>query len=166
MNISFNFSILKDFSSGSVWELCLLSLMILIALFCNFMSLCILKLHSNMLLLKCGEISELYMILRVFSEESIFSQDKEREIKHSKKVLSVAETPSGLGRAKGHVTLIYIAAVTEPIFRLIRKAGVAAHAKPHNTISSILLAPKGPSPGRCGVVNQLTCHDCEASDIG
>ena len=43
MNISFIFSIFKDFSSGSVWELYLLSVMILIALFCNFMSLCVLK---------------------------------------------------------------------------------------------------------------------------
>ena len=38
MNISFIFRIFKDFSSGSVWELYLLSVMILIALFCNFMS--------------------------------------------------------------------------------------------------------------------------------
>ena len=52
MNISFIFSIFKDFSSGSVWELYLLSVMILIALFCNFMSLCVLKPHSRMLLLK------------------------------------------------------------------------------------------------------------------
>ena len=45
MNISFNFSIFKEFSSGSVWELYLLSVMILVALFCNFMSLCVLKPH-------------------------------------------------------------------------------------------------------------------------
>ena len=41
-HISFIFNILRDFSSGSVWELYLLSVMILIALFCNLMSLCVL----------------------------------------------------------------------------------------------------------------------------
>ena len=35
VNISFIFNMLSDFSSGSVWELYLLSVMILIALFCN-----------------------------------------------------------------------------------------------------------------------------------
>ena len=87
-------------------------------------------------------------------------QDKEREIKHLKKVLSVAgyskwawQAPgrkklrphtrnTDRDRAKGHVTLPYIGGVTEPISRLIRKTGVAAHAKPHTTIRSILVAPK------------------------
>ena len=73
MNISFIFNIFKDFSSGSVWELYLPSVMILIALFCNFMSLCVLKPHSKMLLLKCGAISELYMILRVYFGRQCFS---------------------------------------------------------------------------------------------
>ena len=73
VNISFIFSIFRDFSSGSVWELYLLSVMILIALFCNFMSLCVLKPHSKMLLLKSGTISELYMILRVYFGRKCFS---------------------------------------------------------------------------------------------
>ena len=73
MNISFILNIFKDFSSGSVWELYLPSVMILIALFCNFMSLCVLKPHSKMLLLKCGAISELYMILRVYFGRQCFS---------------------------------------------------------------------------------------------
>ena len=72
VNISFIFSIFKEFSSGSVWELYLLSVIILIALFCNFMSLCVLKPHSKMLLLKCGAISELYMILRVYFGRKCF----------------------------------------------------------------------------------------------
>ena len=67
------FNILRDFSSGSVWELYLLSVMILIALFCNLMSLCVLKPHSKMLLLKCGAISELYMIFRVYFGRKCFS---------------------------------------------------------------------------------------------
>ena len=66
-------------------------------------------------------------------------------------------------RAKGHVT----EGVTEPISRLIRKTGVAAHAKPHTTIRSILVAPKDKDhpQDKCGVVYQLTCQDCEASYI-
>ena len=73
VNISFIFNILRDFSSGSVWELYLLSVMILIVLFCNLMSLCVLKPHSKMLLLKCGAISELYMIFRVYFGRKCFS---------------------------------------------------------------------------------------------
>ena len=61
-----------------------------------------------------------------------------------------------------------IGGATEPISRLIRKTGVAAHAKPHTTIRSILVAPKDKDnpQDKCGVVYQLTCHDCEASYIG
>ena len=71
-------------------------------------------------------------------------------------------------RAKGHVTLRCIGGVTEPISRLIRTTGVAAHAKPHTNIRSILLAPRGKNhpQDKCGVVYQLACHDCEASYIG
>ena len=71
-------------------------------------------------------------------------------------------------RAKGHVTLPYIGGMTEPISRLIRKTGVAAHAKPHTTIRSIIVAPKDKDhpQDKCGVVCQLTCQDSEASYIG
>ena len=113
-------------------------------------------------------------------------QDKEREIKHLKKVLSVAgyskwdwQAPGRKkirphprntdgDRAKGHVTLPYIGGVTEPISRLIRKTGVAAHAKPHTTIRSILVAPKDKDhpQDKCGVVYQLTCQYCEAKYFG
>ena len=113
-------------------------------------------------------------------------QDKEREIKHLKRVLSVAgyskwawQAPgrkkirphprnTACDRAKGHVTLPYIGGVTEPISRLIRKTGVAAYAKPHTTVRSILVAPKDKDhpQDKCGVVYQLTCQDCEASYTG
>ena len=73
MHISFIFKIFKDLSSGSVGELYLLSVMILIALFCNFMSICVLKPHSKMLLLKCVAIIELYMILRMYFGRKCFS---------------------------------------------------------------------------------------------
>ena len=110
-------------------------------------------------------------------------QDKEREMKHLKKVLSVAgyskwawqspgrkkisPHPRNRDRAQGHVTLPYIGGATEPISRLIRKTGVTSHAKPHTTIRSILVAPKDKDnpKDKCGVVYQLTCHDCEASYI-
>ena len=113
-------------------------------------------------------------------------QDKEREQKHLKKVLHVAgyskwagqaplrkkirPHPRNTDRAKGHVTLQYIGGVTEPISRLIRKTGVAVHAKPHTTVRSILVAPKDNdhTQDKCGVLSlyQLTCHDCEARYIG
>ena len=47
--------------------------MILIALFCNFISMHVLKPHSKILLLKCGAISELYMTLRVYLGRNCFS---------------------------------------------------------------------------------------------
>ena len=45
---------------------------------------------------------------------------------------------------------------------------VSAHAKPHTTTKSILVAfkDKDHPQDKCGVVYQLTCHDCEASYIG
>ena len=113
-------------------------------------------------------------------------QDKERKMKHLKKVLSVAryskwawQAPgrqkirphtrnTDSDRAKGHATVPYIGGATEPISRLIRKTGVAAHAKNHTTIRSILVAHKDKDnhQDKRGVVYQLTCHDCEASYIG
>ena len=49
-----------------------------------------------------------------------------------------------------------------------RCPNITAHAKPHTTIRSILVAPKDKDnpQDKCGVVYQLTCHDCEASYIG
>ena len=71
-------------------------------------------------------------------------------------------------RVKGHVTLPYIGGMTEPISRLTRKVGVAAHAKPHTTIKSILVACKDNNhpQDKYGAIYQLTCHECEASYIG
>ena len=106
------------------------------------------------------------------------------EIKHLKKVLIVEgyskwawQAPgrrkirphtrnTDCDRAEGHVTLSYIGGVTEPISHLIRNTGVAAHAKPHTTIRSILVAPKDNDhpQDKWGVVYQLTCHDCEVGE--
>ncbi len=73
VNISFIFSIIKDFSSGSAWDCIYYISNDSNCSFCNFMSLCVLKPHSKMLLLKCGAISELYMILRVYFGRKCFS---------------------------------------------------------------------------------------------
>ena len=85
-------------------------------------------------------------------------QDKEQEMKHLKKVLSVAEYSKRAWQAPGrkkirphprntdsdgvkcYMILPYIGGMTEPISRLIRKTGVAAHAKPHTTVRSIPVA--------------------------
>ena len=113
-------------------------------------------------------------------------EDKEEEYKHIKKVLSIAgyskwawQAPGrrkihphpshrDRPRPKGHVTLPYMGGITEPISRLIRKAGVAVHSKPHTTIRSILVAPKDRDDpvDKCGVVYHLTCQDCDAHYIG
>ena len=52
--------------------------------------------------------------------------------------------------------------------RLIRKTGVTAHDKPHTIIRRFLVTHKDKDhpQDKCGVVYQLTCHDCEASYIG
>ena len=67
-------------------------------------------------------------------------------------------------RVKAHMTLPYIGGATEPISRLIRKTGVAAHANPHTT--RILVAPKDKDnpQDKCGMVYQLTCHDCNTNN--
>ena len=72
-------------------------------------------------------------------------------------------------RAKGHVTLPYIRGVTEPISRLIRKTWVAAHAKPHITTRSIIVAPKDKDhpQDKCGVVyERLKEHQKDSSPVG
>ena len=85
-----------------------------------------------------------------------------------KKIRPHPRNTSDCDKAKGHVTLPYIGGVTETISRLIRKTRVAAHAKPHTTIRSILVAPKDNDhpQDKCGVVYQLTHQDWEASYIG
>ena len=71
-------------------------------------------------------------------------------------------------RPKGHVTLPYVAGVTEPISPRLCKAGVAAHSKPHKTIRQMLVAPKDKDSAEdvSGVVYNIKCKDCEAEYIG
>ncbi len=90
----------------------------------------------------------------------IEDEDKEEKVQHIKKVFSIAiyskwawQAPGSKKlhphpnqrdhiRPKGHVTIPYVQGITEPISRLIRKAGVTAHTKPHTTIRKLLVAPK------------------------
>jgi hypothetical protein len=112
--------------------------------------------------------------------------DKEEELDHLKKVLSISGYPKWAWQApssrkvtphpqrtsgttpRGHVTLPYVGGITEPISRRLRKVGVAAHARPYNTIRRLLVAPKDKveTLDKCGVVYHLSCKDCEAQYIG
>ena len=112
--------------------------------------------------------------------------DKIAEYEHLKTVLSIAgytkwawQTPGKKklsphprtytdARPKGHVTLPFVAGVTEAITRRIRKTGVAVHSRPHSTIRKLLVAPKDKDKpeDKCGVVYHLTCKDCNAQYVG
>ncbi|XP_019619742.1 PREDICTED: uncharacterized protein LOC109466463 [Branchiostoma belcheri] len=112
--------------------------------------------------------------------------DKNTEYDHLKTVLSIAgytrwawQSPgrtkliphprsSTDSRPKGHVTLPYVAGVTEAITRKIRNTGVAVHSTPCTTIRRLLVAPKDKTEPEdtCGVVYHLTCEDCEAQYVG
>ncbi len=61
----------------------------------------------------------------------------------------------------------YVRGITEPISRLIRKAGVIAHTKPHTTIRKLLVAPKDQDKleDKCGVVYHLSCQECDAQYV-
>ncbi len=108
-------------------------------------------------------------------------EDKEEEVQHIKKVFSIAgyskwawQAPGRRKlnphpnqrnqlRPKGHVTIHYVQGITEPISRLIRKARVTAHTKPHTTIRKLLVTPKDQNKpeDKCRVVHHLTCQDYE-----
>ena len=69
---------------------------------------------------------------------------------------------------KGHITLPYVGYCSDAIARRIRKAGVAVHMKPTNTIRSRLVHPKDkiPKDQKCGVVYHVECADCNNSYVG
>jgi hypothetical protein len=112
--------------------------------------------------------------------------DKQEEMEHLKKVLSISGYPKWSWNAKGsrkinqdertrstnppkgHVTLPYVGGITESICRKFRKAGVAAHVRPHTTIRSLLVAPKDKTcpADKCGVVYSFQCDQCHASYVG
>ncbi len=87
-------------------------------------------------------------------------EDKEEEVQHIKKVFSIANYSKWAWQAperrklnphpnqrdhirpKGHVTIPYVQGITEPISRLIGKAGVTAYTQPHTIIRKLLVTPK------------------------
>ena len=71
-------------------------------------------------------------------------------------------------KKKGHVTLPYFGPTSDAIARVIRRAGVAVHMKPANTIRSQLVHPKDKVSRlqKPGTVYHITCRDCPASYVG
>ena len=69
---------------------------------------------------------------------------------------------------KGSVTIPYVPGVTEGLQRLFRKHGVQAHAKPFNTIRSMVVAPKDKTKAmeRCDTVYHISCADCPVTYTG
>ena len=57
---------------------------------------------------------------------------------------------------------------TEALAKRIRKAGVAVHLKPTNTIRSRLVHPKDKIDklDKCGLVYKIDCEDCDAKYVG
>ena len=58
--------------------------------------------------------------------------------------------------------------MTDALARTIRKAGVAVHLKPHNSIRSHLVHPKDkvPMEDKSGIVYQIKCGECTAAYVG
>ena len=133
---------------------------------------------------KLGVIRTLYHRCQtICSEEDL----KLQELEHLKKVLSVsgytrsawetATTPrepteDGYNRPershKGSVSIPYVGPMSEAIARNLRKAGVAVHMKPCNTIRQRLVHPKDKLPllDQSGAVYKIKCDDCDAVYVG
>ena len=86
----------------------------------------------------------------------------------SRPKLSTPRTDPEATRTKGHITLPYVGPMSNSVARVIRKAGVAVHMRPYNTIRSQLVQPKDKVAleDKAGVVYQIQCGDCPASYVG
>ena len=113
-------------------------------------------------------------------------EEKVRELEHLQKVLSISgytrsawvtairpknrnPTPRKKDRTiRGSITLPYVGNVSNAIARIIRKAGVQVHLRPHNTIRSHLVHPKDRvmKEEKAGVVYHIKCSNCESHYIG
>ena len=112
---------------------------------------------------------------------------KLQEIDHIKRVLTVSGyTKSAWANAtkphaapkvqreaqdkkyKGYISLPYVGQCTDALAKRIRKAGVAVHMRPTNTIRSRLVHPKDrvEKQDKCGVVYHISCEDCNANYVG
>ena len=69
---------------------------------------------------------------------------------------------------KGHISLPYVPGVTEALQRLVRPYGIQAHAKPYNTIRSMVVSPKDRTKPleRAHTVYHISCADCDSQYTG
>ena len=69
---------------------------------------------------------------------------------------------------KGYISLPYVGECTEALAKRIRKAAVAVHMNPTNTIRSRLVHPKDKIEklDKCGLVYKVDCGDCDATYVG
>ena len=71
-------------------------------------------------------------------------------------------------RTKGYISLPYVGHCSDAVARTIRKAGVAVHLRPYNTIRSRLVHPKDKitKEEKAGLVYHVKCGDCDATYVG
>ena len=113
-------------------------------------------------------------------------ENKLREIEHLQKVSSISgytrsawvtatrpkanttDSDNKKEKTRGSITLPFVGNISNAIARSIRKAGVAVHLKPHNTIRGHLVHPKDKigKLDKAGVVYHVQCPQCESTYVG
>ena len=114
-------------------------------------------------------------------------EDKIKEVEHLQKVLSISgytrsawvtatrtkrPSPPTLDREepkkKGYISLPYVGHCSDAVARIIRKAGVAVHLRPFNTLRSRLVHPKDKitNDEKAGLVYHVKCSDCSSNYVG
>ena len=114
---------------------------------------------------KLQEIQHLQKVLSV----SGYTKDAWNLASHRKPPLPAPTVDRELPQQKGrYITLPYLGRTSDALAARIRKAGVAVHAKPTNTLRSRLVHPKDKmTPGeKAGTVYHIKCGDCEAEYVG
>ena len=98
-----------------------------------------------------------------------YTKDAWNLASHRKPPLPAPTVDRELPQQKGrYITLPYLGRTSDALAARIRKAGVAVHAKPTNTLRSRLVHPKDKmTPGeKAGTVYHIKCGDCEAEYVG
>ena len=82
-----------------------------------------------------------------YSEWAIMSEPKKKEDRTTTTTTSTTTT-------KGSITFPYAGPVSERLRKSFRSKGIEVHLKPINSIRSLLVVPKDPTPDKdkCGVV--------------
>ena len=77
-------------------------------------------------------------------------------------------TTTSTSTTKGSIILPYVGPVSERLRKSFRSRGIEVHLKPINSICSLLVTPKDPTPDKdkCDVVYQVDCNECNAFYIG